>query len=417
MKNDLLKYPMFLFGISIMSCMPEGDNSPLERNLRTLQEHEIQTVNASADFAVDLFHQLNKSNNVNQFYSPYSIHVALSMAMNGNEGEVLQEYLDVLWFDGQTLEDANKGAKELTEFLLQVDPKVKMAIANAIWYRQDYQVKVPFRTMAEEYYNAEVAGIDVFDPKSVNIINQWIEQHTEGLIKDMLVQIPPNAVIYLVNAIYYKADWKFQFDPGKTKKEPFHTSPERQVLVDMMSFKEAGTIKAFEGQGFQYLEIPYSTGQYSMGVLLPDGYEVAGVQEQFTSENLALWRSQAVDYNVILKMPKFKLQQKIENMKEDLKEMGLNTPFDFDSRNFTLLFDNPTDSLKISRVIHDAVIEVDEKGSEAAAATVVEGIRLVSTSPSRPIVFAIDRPFIFFIQEKHSGALLFMGKLGDPSLL
>ena len=416
MKNHLLKFPIILFGMGMASCMPEGDNSPLEPNLRTLQEHEIQTVNASADFAVDLFHQLGKSDKVNQFYSPYSIHVALSMAMNGNEAEALQEYLEVLRFDGQTLEEANKGAKELTEFLLQVDPKVRIAIANAIWYRQDYQVKVPFRTMAEEYYKAEVAGIDVFDPKSVNIINQWIEQQTQGLIKDMVDQIPPNAVMYLVNAIYYKADWKYQFDLEKTKKEPFHISPERQVQVDMMSFKEAGTIKAFQGQGFQYLEIPYSTGQYSMGVLLPDGYDLSEVEEQFSSENLALWRSQAMEHNVLLKMPKFKLKQKIENLKDDLMEMGLKIPFEFDARNFSLLFDNPTNLLKISRVIHDAVIEVDEKGSEAAAATVVEVVEETSM-PSGPKVIALDRPFIFFIQEKHSGAVLFMGKLGDPSLL
>src|SRR5690606_30966365 len=284
MKNHLLKLPLLLFGMGIASCMPEGDNSPLEPNLRTLQEHEIQTVNASADFAVDLFHQLNKTGNPNQFYSPFSIHVALSMAMNGNEGEALQGYLEVLRFDGQTLEEANKGAKELTEFLLQVDPKVKIAIANAIWYRQDYQVKVPFRTMAEEYYNAEVAGIDVFNPKSVDIINGWIEQQTQGLIKDMLDRVPTDAVMYLVNAIYYKADWKYQFDRAKTQKEPFHISPERQVSVDMMSLKEAATVRAFQGQGFQYLEIPYSTGQYSMGVLLPDGYDLAAVEEQFTSE-------------------------------------------------------------------------------------------------------------------------------------
>src|SRR5690606_11761291 len=133
----------------------------------------------------------------------------------------------------------------------------------------------------EEYYKAEAAGIDVFDPKSVDVINQWIEQQTEGLIKDMLDQIPPDAVMYLVNAIYYKADWKYQFDAEKTQKEPFHISPERLVQVDMMSFREAGSIKAFQGQGFQYLEIPYSTGQYLMGVLLPDDYELAGVEEQF----------------------------------------------------------------------------------------------------------------------------------------
>ena len=417
MKHDLLKMPALLGCIFFLSCAPEGERSPLEPNLRALQEHEIKTVNASSDFAVDLFHQLSKSNDVNQFYSPYSIHVALSMAMNGNEGEALEEYLDVLRFEGQSLEEANRGAKELTEFLLQVDPKVRMAIANAIWYRQDYQVKVPFKAVAEEYYNAEIAGIDVFDPRSVDIINGWIEQQTQGLIKDMLDQIPPDAVMYLVNAIYYKADWKYRFDPAQTQKEPFYISPERQVPVDMMSFKEAGTIKIFREHAFHYLEIPYSTGQYSMGVLLPNGHDLAEVEDQFTAENLSIWRNQAVEQNVILKMPKFKLKQKFDNLKNDLIEMGLRIPFGFDDRNFTLLFDNPTDLLKIDEVIHDAIIEVDEKGSEAAAATVVGVVELTSAGPSGPQVLALDRPFIFFIQEKHSGAVLFMGKLGDPSLL
>src|SRR5690554_4651447 len=267
MKYDLPIVPALIFCICCISCAPEGERSPLEPNLRTLQEHEIKTVNASSDFAIDLFHQLSKSNDVNQFYSPYSIHVALSMAMNGNDGEALEEYLDVLRFDGQTLEEANKGAKELTEFLLQVDPKVRIAIANAIWYRQDYHVKVPFKVMAKEYYNAEVAGIDVRDPKSVEIINGWIEQQTQGLIKDMLDQIPPDAVMYLVNAIYYKADWKYQFDASKTKKEPFYVNQNKQVQVDMMSLGDAaGTMKLYSGDAYQYVEIPYSTGQYSMGV-------------------------------------------------------------------------------------------------------------------------------------------------------
>jgi serine protease inhibitor len=415
MKYDILRIPALLTGLFFISCTPEGEQSPLEPNLRALQEHEVKTVAASSDFAVDLFHQLSKSDQVNQFYSPYSIHVALSMAMNGNEGEALEEYLNVLRFEGQTLEEANQGAKELTEFLLQVDPKVRMAIANAIWYRQDYQVKVPFKVLAEEYYKAEVAGIDVFDPKSVDIINGWIEDRTQGLIKDMLDRIPPDAVMYLVNAIYYKADWRYQFDPAKTQKEPFHISPEREVSADMMSLKEAGTVKSFQGQGFRYLEIPYSTGQYSMGVLLPDGYDLSTVEGQFTSDNLHAWRNHAQERSVILKMPKFKLKQKIDNLKEDLVAMGLRIPFEYDPRNFTLLFDNPTDWLKISRVIHDAVIEVDEKGSEAAAATIVEV--LTTSMPPGPRVISLDRPFIFFIQEKHSGAILFMGKLGDPSLL
>ena len=406
-----------LVAMGMVACMPGDDNAPVEPNLRTLQQHELRTVDASTAFAMDLYQQLRKADSPNQFFSPYSIHVALSMAMAGNEGEALEEYLDVLRFDDQTVEEANKGAKDLTDFLLQVDPKVKTHIANGMWYRQDYLVKAAFRQVLEDYYNAEVAGIDVFDPKSADIINGWIERNTEGLIKDMLDQIPPDAVMYLVNAIYYKADWKYQFDASKTKKEPFYVNQNKQVQVDMMSLgDETGTMKLYTGGTYHYVEIPYSTGQYSMGVVLPNGYDIERIEEEITVENLALWRNQARETNLLLKLPKFKLKEKRENMAEDLMEMGLRIPFAVDARNFSLLFDNPTDPLSISRLIHDAVIEVDEKGSEAAAVTVVE-VEATSAGPSTPRVFAVDRPFIFFIQEKHSGAVLFMGKLGDPSLL
>src|SRR5690606_22861038 len=111
----------------------------------------------------------------------------------------------------------------------------------------------------QEYYHAEVAGIDVLDPGSVEIINSWIERQTEGLIKDILDQVRPDAVMYLVNAIYYKADWKSQFDPAKTQKESFYVSPGKEVKVDMMSFKGGAPIRSFHGENFKYLEIPYST--------------------------------------------------------------------------------------------------------------------------------------------------------------
>ena len=338
------------------------------------------------------------------------------MTMNGNEGEVLKEFVDLLRYENMNLEDANRGSKELTEFLLQVDPKVKLAIANAIWYKQEYQVQVPFKNTARDYYNAEIAGLDMRNSNSVNIINNWIAQKTNNLIRDMLDEIPSNAVMYLVNAIYYKADWKYQFDASKTKKEPFYPSPGNPVQVDMMDLDKPASFKSYFGQGYRYFEIPYSTGQYSMGILYhPDGNldQVSGL---LNFQNLEMWRKDAKESNFILKMPKFKLRQKMDNMKDDLMEMGLVRPFSFHPENFTKLFSNPTDDLKISRVIHDALIEVDEKGTEAAAATIVELVERTS-APSFPSVVVLDKPFIFFIQEKHSGAILFMGKLGDPSKL
>ncbi|WP_194973255.1 serpin family protein [Aquiflexum lacus] len=406
-----------LFSLFFFACVPSEEFKPAEANLRTLATYEKELANSSTKFALDLFAQLNDPEEPNQFYSPYSIHQALSMTMNGNEGEVLQEFVDLLRYEGMSLDDANRGSKELTEFLLQVDPKVKLAIANAIWYKQEYQVQVPFKDTAREYYNAEIAGLDMLNPNSVNIINNWIAQKTNNLIKDMLDEIPSNAVMYLVNAIYFKADWKYQFVASKTKKENFYPSPGNAVQVDMMDLDKPSAFRSYSGSGYHYFEIPYSTGQYAMGILYNQEGNLDQVSQYLNLGNLDMWRKDAQERNFILKMPKFKMKYKMANMKDDLIAMGLVRPFSFHPDNFTKLFSNPTDDLKISRVIHDAMIEVDEKGSEAAAATIVEVVVERTSAPPIPSVIVLDKPFIFFIQEKHSGAILFMGKLGDPSKL
>jgi serine protease inhibitor len=393
-----------------------GSEPPVTANIRALEAHEKALVHSSSQFSIDLFHQLRKNGVANQFYSPYSIHQALSMAMNGNENEVLEEFKKVLHFEGMGTEEANKAAKTLTQFLLGLDPKVRLSIANAIWYKQEFQVYTPFREIVENYFHAEVAGLDMSNPQSVNVINQWIESNTEGLIKDMLDAIPANAVMYLVNAIYFKADWKYRFHTPNTQKAPFYVSPNQEVEVDMMQLEEPATMRYFNENGLNYLEIPYSTGHYNMGVIISDNQDLNEKLENFSFEKLEHWREHATEMNFILQMPKFKMQYKLEEMNEDLKAMGLQLPFEPSPGNFTRLFSNPTEPMYISRVIHDALIEVDEKGTEAAAATVVE-IGLTSAGPSQPQIFRLDRPFVFFIQDNHSGAILFIGQLGDPSLL
>jgi serpin B len=385
-------------------------------NLRALTAQEEKLVFASSKFAVDLFHQLQKRDEPNQFYSPYSIHQALSMAMNGNEGEVLEEFIRVLRFEGMSLQEANKAAKSLTDFLLALDPKVRLSIANAIWYRQDFSIHADFKAAVNDNFHAEVAGLDMTNPQSVHVINNWIEANTEGLIKDMLDAIPSNAVMYLVNAIYFKADWKYQFNPSNTYSGTFYVSPEQEVEVDMMRMDGASELKYFSTGDLEYLEIPYSTGHYTMGVITAIDADLDEKLKDFSFDNLETWREQASETKVILEMPKFKMRHKLEQLKEDLVDIGLEKPFDPSPLNFTKLFSNPTESMYISRVIHDALIEVDEKGSEAAAATVVE-VGVTSVDPNQPRVFRLDKPFVFFIQDTYSGAVLFMGKLGNPALL
>lgn len=406
-----LFFPLFLFS----SCDWGGSEDELVTpNLRALHAHEEEMVFASSRFALDLFQQLQKNDDPNQFYSPYSIHQALSMAMNGNEGDVLEEFIRVLRFEGMSLEEASKAAASLTKFLLELDPKVRLSIANAIWYRQGFQVNPNFKATVRKNFNAEVAGLDMANPQSVNVINNWIESNTEGLIKDMLDAIPSNAVMYLVNAIYFKADWKYRFNASNTQKAPFHVTPQQEIEVDMMRMEAPATLRYYGSEGLEYVEIPYSTGHYNMGVIT--GVDLDTKLEGFSFEDLENWREQAMEANLILHMPKFKMRYKMEELKEDLMALGLEKPFNPSPLNFTQLFASPTEPMYISRVIHDALIEVDEKGSEAAAATIVEVV-VTSVGPNQPRVFRLDKPFVFFIQDNHSGAILFMGKLGNPALL
>ncbi|NHE55480.1 serpin family protein [Cyclobacterium plantarum] len=390
-----------------------GKDEPLEPNIRTLQMAEHSLVNSSSSFAMDLFSQLQTQEAPNQFFSPYSVHLALAMAMNGNEGETLEQFRQVLHFEGMDIEEANEAAGTLTRFLMELDPKVRLSIANAIWYKQGYTLDEGFASSLRESYGAELASLDMANPQAADIINRWIETNTEGLIKDMLDQVPASAVMYLVNAIYFKADWKYRFDESQTKKAPFTTSDGAEVQVDMMQLAEATTLKFHTEGGLDYLEIPYSTGQYSLGILTSD----EGLQEKLEGldlEVLEQFREEAREVNLLLHMPKFKMRYKVDNLKNDLIDMGLTLPFQSHPGNFTRLFANATGPLKISRVIHEALIEVDEKGSEAAAATIVE---IRETSLPSYSEYKLNKPFVFFIQEKHSGAILFMGKLGDPSLL
>jgi serpin B len=338
------------------------------------------------------------------------------MAMNGNDGEVLEEFIRVLRYEGMALEEANAAAKSLTDFLLQLDPEVKLSIANAIWYRQGFDLNPEFGKTVQDNFGAEVAGLNMGNPQSVNIINNWIEANTEGLIKDMLDQISPEAVMYLVNAIYFKADWKYRFNASNTEKAPFKLSPGQEVEVDMMRMDEPTSLRYFRADNLEYLEIPYSNGNYTMGVITTTDFGLDEKLQKFSFEDLEYWREQASDANFILQMPRFKMRYKLEDMSEDLMAMGLEKPFKPSPMNFSQLFSNPSQDMHISQVIHDALIEVDETGSEAAAATVVE-IELTSIAPGEPGIFKLDRPFVFLIQDTNSGAILFMGKLGNPALL
>jgi len=404
-----------LFSVSACEFLSK-EIDPLTPNVRALTQTEKKLVSANADFAAKLFQELEKEKTDNFFVGPYSIHQVMGMAMNANEGEVMNEYLKVLGYSALNKDEANQANKSLTEYLKNIDAKVKINIANSIWHENSMAVNNDLKKDLENYYNAKISGLNFSQANAHQIINQWIASQTNNLIKDLLGPIPPDAVVYLVNAIYFKGDWRFPFDAKKTRKDDFFLSNGTSVKVDMMESTDKTEIRQWANSTVNYLEIPYSTGQFQMSIIQATNGNLEDITQEITSKNIQKWSENASSSSVILRMPKFKMSHKIENLSSNLIAMGLESPFRGHPENFKRLFVGQNlPPMKISRVLHEALIEVDEKGTEAAAATVVEVV--LTSMPAGPRIVELNKPFVFLIREKSSGAIMFMGKLSNPSKL
>jgi len=402
----------FLFGATTIGCGPASEpccDEPVV--LRDLSPEELLVVESSNNFAFDIFQRTSELED-NMFISPFSISTALAMTANGAAGETKETIKTAIYLSNMTDEEMNRAYSDLAGFLLHLDGRVVLELANSSWYREDLTVEEVFRNVLLEYYDAEIRSANFADPATKDIINGWIEDKTHDKIKNMIDQIPPDVVMYLINAIYFKADWKYQFDETKTKPADFYLENGNTVETDMMYCKGV-KIDYFYNNNFFFMMIPYGNGQYTMTVMMP--MHETPIQEIINETSVYNFRdfSLAADTATVeLYMPKFKLKYK-KLLNDVLADMGIAFGGGADLSN---LFVDALD-LFISRVIHQSFIEINEKGSEAAAATVVE-ISETSVGPGGPpeVVF-VDRPFAFFITEKHSNTILFAGKITDPTRL
>jgi serpin B len=334
------------------------------------------------------------------------------MTLNGAAGETKEGIKETLHLGDLSDEEINGAYKTLVPFLSNLDPKVALNLANSNWYHQDFTIRESFRKVLLEYYDAEINAANFRDPATKDRINRWIEDKTKGKIKNMLDQIPADAVMYLVNAIYLKATWQYKFEKSGTEKKPFYLTDGSAVQTDMM-FSKGMKVRYFGNSTLELVEIPYGNGQFVFSVLLPR--DPAGLESLISGLDMASFQNyiQAADtVTPQVYMPKFKIQFK-STLNSILASMGMEQSFTGDA-DFSALFEE-TLGLSISRVIHQSFIEVDEEGTEAAAATIVE-IGETSAGPEpKPTSINLNRPFAFFIREKHSNTILFAGKLLDPS--
>lgn len=371
----------------------------------------IALIDADAGFGLELFGKVLEMPEApkNIMISPVSVAVALGMTYNGAEGETKTAFEETLGFKGYSREEINTIHQALIKHLLNADPKVIMEIANSIWYRRGFYVLQDFIDLNKTFYDAEVNDLDFADPLSVNIINNWCALKTHDKIKDVLDEIGPDAVMYLINAIYFNGTWTYQFDESNTFTGNFLR--EDQTVSDASFMMLQTDLPFYSNDLFSAIDLPYGNEKFSMSILLPEtGKTTDDVVAQLSKENFTSWMGSFEKKEVVVTIPKFKFGYK-ELLNSPLIEMGLGKAFS-DFADFTGI--NPEGNLLISRVIHQSFIDINEKGTEAAAVTVVE-IEVSSAGPGDGIIhFTADHPFLFAIREKTSNAILFIGRVGNP---
>ncbi len=401
-----------------------GPAEPIELP-RALSASEVAVIDASNGFAFDLLGQVaGAETGPNVFLSPLSASMALGMTLNGTDGDTWTQMRDMLGFEGLDEPAINRAYSDLLALLTDLDPAVELGIGNSVWARTGTPFHQDFLDRVREHFDAQVQELDFADPGAPGVINAWVEDVTNGRIEDMVESIPGNAIMYLINAIYFNGDWRNRFDEDRTRAAAFTRADGSTVQVDMMQ-GEVGYRTFSTPEGGLGVELPYGGDAFAAVAVLPPAGQ--GVREFVAGIDADDWRTWtlALDGMVasgdegregaLVRFPKLELEYE-RLLNDDLQALGMTDAFDRDLADFTRLtpIDLPAGEgppwVKVSKVKQKSFLKVDERGTEAAAATSVE---IVVESAPMPIAF--DRPFLFAIRERLTGTILFMGVIGDPT--
>ena len=373
---------------------------------------------ANLEFALESFRELAAEEDANEdiFYSPLSASIALSMTYNGAEEETAEAMADALGFDNMTLETVNSQYYNLIKSLESSDVEVTMNIANSIWIKEGFPVLDDFIQRNEDYYLSQVTSLP-FDLQAVDIINDWVSENTQGMIPEIITAQDLYCVMFLINALYFKGEWSFGFDPDDTENGDFRIWDGTDKTVQMMKNSGLDYNYLIEND-FQAVRLPYGREVMSMYIFMP-GYGdelddfIAGITPPQWNDWIASFQSPYDIYGVPefeggnFRMPKFKASYQKE-LEDVLTSLGMGLAFTGGADFSGICSELP---LFISFVRQKAVIEVNEEGSEAAAATVVG----MEQGVSPPVFsFSVNRPFFFVIRDDRTETILFMGKIVDP---
>lgn len=413
-----------MIGMMVIGCAAHG--SADEKAEIAAAAHQA-VVDGNYRFALALYEKL-RTGDGNLFFSPYSVSTALAMTYAGARGETERQMAETMWYPTSTevLEKLGVAGKPMTaeefagafgQIIRDLNARggtdaYELRVANALWGQKDFAFLDAFARLVEAEYGGRIRNVDFVAAaeKARQTINTWVEEQTNGKIKDLISQgaIGPMTRLVLTNAIYFKGNWARQFDEDRTQDAPFTLLDASKVQVPMMNQK--ARFGYAEADDLQVLQLPYVGDELSMVILLPKAADgIGGLEQQLTAENLAKWLDDLREREVIVSIPKFKMTSKF-SLEGVLRSMGMGQAFT-GAADFSGMTGRR--NLFISAVIHQAYVDVNEEGTEAAAATGVV-MKLTSLGPDRTPVFRADHPFLFMIRDNASGSILFLGRVMNP---
>jgi len=369
-----------------------------------------EAIQSSNDFGIELFRKVAETDPKNLMLSPLSASTALTMLLNGCGGDTYDQLKGTLKYPSEmTIGEINEAYKSLVDQLLIADPMVKLTLANAIFYRNGFTVKPPFLSAMNNDFRSTIEGLDFAAPSALTTINKWASDNTAGKIPKVLNEISDNAVMFLMNALYFKGDWSYQFDKSATEDRPFH--PDGGTTANVSTMKSEVGAKIVSGNNYKAVEMPYGRTNFTMIVIVPEE-TLTTFYASFTSGG---WNSITSGFDgadeygkLIVYMPKFKFSYE-KYLNDQLQTMGMVDAFIPNQADLSGISDQ---SIFVSFVKQNTFVEVDEVGTEAAAVTTI-GIELTSMPP-KPTQFVIDKSFIFAIRERTTNTLLFIGQVINP---
>jgi serpin B len=390
---------------SALAKSPLLTESPSPKKTVTV---DTKVVAANTKFGFKLFSEILKTDSKdNIFVSPSSVAIALAMTYNGASGSTQQAMAKALELQGMSLEEINSSNAALKALLENPEPKVQLTIANSLWANKNTSFKSEFIQRNKDFYKAKVTNLDFKDSRSSGVINTWVNENTRGKINKIVEAIEPSQVLFLINAIYFKGNWNSEFDKNQTAEYPFYTASNKQKQHPMMS--RTGEYRYLENEQFQAVNLPYGKdGKISFYVFLPKQNNSEAFYQNLNSDNWEKWMAQFSKQEGFVRLPRFKINYDI-TLNDALSSLGMAEAFSARA-NFSAMGKN----LAMSQVKHKTFIEVNEEGTEAAAATSVGIVPTSAVEKPKPFRMIVDRPFFCAVRDNQTGSILFMGSIVEP---